>query len=119
MLHDRGLPFFIWAEVCNTPVYLQNRSPHRVLGNKTHEEAFSGKKLDVGHFTIFGCLTYSHVPSKNTKKIEPTTKKGILVRYSETLKAFRIYIPSLRKTIVRRDVRFEEDKAFRRSRYLE
>ena len=44
MLHDQGLPFFLWAEACNTAVYIQNRSPHRVLGSKTPEEAFTGKK---------------------------------------------------------------------------
>jgi hypothetical protein len=101
MLHDQGLPLFLWVEACNTAVYLQNQSPHRVLGDKTPEEAFSGKKLEVGHFRIFGCLTYSHVPSEKRTKLDPMTEKGIFVGYSETSKAFRIYIPSLRKTIVR------------------
>jgi hypothetical protein len=116
MLHDQGLPLFLWAEACYIAVYLQNRSPHRALGDKTLEEAFSGKKPKVGHFRIFGCLTYSHVPSQKRTKLEPTTKKGIFVGYSETSKTFRIYIPSLRKIVVRRDVRFEEDRAFRKSR---
>jgi hypothetical protein len=39
--------------------------------------------------------------------------------YSETSKAFRIYLLSLRKTVLRRDVRFEEDGAFRKSRRTE
>jgi hypothetical protein len=94
-------------------------SPHRVLGNKTPEEAFSGKKPKIGHFRIFGCLTYSHVPSEKRTKLKPKTEKGILVGYSKTSKDFRIYIPSLRKTVVRRDVRYEEDRAFRRSRDVE
>jgi hypothetical protein len=70
------------------------------LGDKTPEDAFSGKKPKVGDFRVFGCLTYSHVPSKKRTKLEPTTKKGIFVGYSETSKAFHIYIPSLRKTIM-------------------
>ena len=85
------------------------------MGDKTTEEAFSRKNPDVGHFRIFGCLTYSHVPSEKRTKLEPTVEKVIFVGYSETSKAYRIYIPSLRKTVVRRDVRFEEDRAFRRS----
>jgi transposase InsO family protein len=100
MLHDQGLPLFSRAETCNTVVYLQSRSPHRVLGDKTPEEAFSGKKHEVGHFRIFGCLTYSHVPSEKRTKLEPTAEKGIFVGYGETSKAFCIYIPSLRKTVV-------------------
>jgi hypothetical protein len=119
MLHDHGLPLFLWAEACNIVVYLQNRSPHRVLGDKTPKEAFSGKKSEVGHFRIFGCLTYSHVPSEKRTKLEPTAKKSIFVGYSKTSKDFRIYIPSLRKTVVQRDVRFEEDRAFWRSLDME
>ena len=70
------------------------------MGDKTPEEVFSGKKLDVGHFRIFGCLTYSHVSSEKRTKLEPTIEKGISIGYSKTLKDFHIYIPSLRKTIV-------------------
>jgi hypothetical protein len=68
---------------------------------------------------IFGCITYSYVPSEKRTKLEPTTERGIFVGYSETSKAFRIYLPSLRKTVLRRDVRFEEDRAFRKSRGTE
>ena len=71
MLHDQGLPLFLWAEACYTAVYLQNRSPHRAVGSMTLEEAFSGKKPKVGHFRIFGCITYSYVPSEKREKMEP------------------------------------------------
>ena len=109
MLHDQSFPFFLWAKACSTVVYLQNRSPHRALGNKTPEEMFTGKKPEVSHCRIFGCLTFSHVPSKKRRKLEPTTKKGIFVGYDETSKAFCIYLPSQRKVVVRREVRFEEE----------
>ena len=46
-------------------------------------------------------------------KLEPTTKKGILVCYSETSRAYCIYIPAQRKVVQRRDLRFEE-RALRR-----
>jgi hypothetical protein len=119
MLHDQGLPLFLWAEACYTAVYMQNMSPHRAVGSMNPEEAFSGKKLEVGHFRIFGCITYSYVPSEKRKNLEPMVERGIFVGYNETSKAFRIYLPSLRKTVLRRDVRFEEDGAFRKSRGTE
>jgi len=89
------------------------------LGNKTPEEAFTGNKPDISNLRIFGCVTYSHVPEEKRTKLEPAADKGIFVGYSETSKAFRIYIPALRKVVLRRDVRFEEDAAFRRSRGLD
>ena len=42
-------------------------------------------------------------------------EEGIFVRYSEVSKANKIYIPSLRKVVTRRDVKFKEYRAFRRS----
>jgi hypothetical protein len=119
MLHDQGLPLFLWAEACYTAVYLQNRSPHRAVGSMTPKEAFSGKKPEVGHFRIFGSITYSYVPSEKRTKLETMAKRGIFVGYNETSKAFRIYLPSLRKNVLWRDVRFEEDGAFRKSRGTE
>ena len=85
MLHDQSLPFFLWAEACNTDVYLQNMSPHHALGSKTHDDTFTGKKPEVSHFRIFGCLNFSHVPSEKRTKFEPTTDTCIFVGYDETL----------------------------------
>ena len=84
MLLDHTLPFFLWAEAYSTVVYLQNRSHHHALGNKTPEEMFTGKKPEVSHFCIFGCLTFSHVPFEKRTKLEPTTERGIFVGYDET-----------------------------------
>jgi hypothetical protein len=115
LLYDQDLPKFLWEEACSTAVYIQNRSPHKVLGKLTPEEAFIGKKLEVGHFRIFDCLVYCHVPSNKRTNLDSTAEKGIFVGYSETSKAYRIYVPALTKTVIRRDVRFEEEKAFRKS----
>ena len=109
MLYDQDLPLFLWAEACGIAIYLQNRSPHRVVGSRTPEEAFTGRRPNIGHLRMFGCFTYSHVPSEKRTKLEPTAEKGILVGYSETTKGYRIYIPKQRKIVVRRDVKFEED----------
>ena len=50
--------------------------------------------------------------------MDPTVEKGIFVGYNETSKDYQIYIPALQSVVVRRDVRFEEERAFRRSREL-
>ena len=106
---------FLWGEVAMTAVYIQNRSPHRMLKNMTPEEAFSGKKPSVEHLRIFGCFVYIHVPKDKRKKFEPSGKKGIFVGYSETSKAYRIYVPGQQKVEISRDVTFEEKIAFRKS----
>ena len=40
-------------------------------------------------------------------------RKGLIVGYSETLKAYRVYIPACKRIIVSRDVQFDEDRALR------
>ena len=79
MMHDLDLPTSIWAEAAGTAVYVQNRCPHFILGDKTPEEKFTGVKLDVEHLRIFGCPMYIHVLKEKRSKMEPSGKKGIFV----------------------------------------
>ena len=60
MLTDLDLPLSLWAEDAGTVVYIQNRSPHAILGEKTPEEVFTKKKPAVDHMRIF---RYSRVCS--------------------------------------------------------
>lgn len=48
------------------------------------EEEFRGNKLNVSHFHIFGTKFHCHVSRESRKKLEPTTKNGIFVSYSDT-----------------------------------
>ena len=102
----------IWAEAAKTAVYVQNRTPHRVLENKTLEEVFSGKKLEISHLRIFGCHVYIHIPKEKRTKLDPSGKKGIFVGYSESSKAYIIYFPGYKMIEINRDVTFDEDTAY-------
>ena len=73
-------------------------------------------KPKVGHFRIFGCPIYIHVPKEKRTKLDPLGRKGTFVGYSESSKAYWIYIPGQRQIEVSRDVTFEEEVAFMRSR---
>ena len=63
---------------------------------------------------IFSSTTYCHVPSEKRKKLDMTAEKGYLVGYNENAKAYRIYIPESRKVVVWKNVKFMEERAFRR-----
>ena len=100
MLHDQGLPMHLWAEACNTTVYVQNRCPHRVLGMSTPKEYFTSKILDVSHFNIFGSSVYVHVTKDTRNKLELTAEVGIFVGYIETPHNYRVYFPNNKMTVV-------------------
>ena len=109
MIHDQVLQMYLWAKACGTVVYVQNRSPHRRLGDITPEEALTGEKPEISHLRIFGCPIYIHVPREKRMKLDPFGKQGIFVGYSELAKVYRIYIPDQRKMELSRDITFEED----------
>jgi hypothetical protein len=119
MVHDQGLSLFLWAKASCTTVYIQNRSPHTILGKLTPEEVFTGTKPDVSHLRIWGSVCYYHVPSKKRTKLEPTTDKDFLVGYSKASKAYMIFVSACKKIIVSRDVQFEEERALRMSKDLQ
>ena len=71
-IHDQDLLMHLWEEASKIVVYMQNRSPRRVLGNKTPEEMFSGEKPKVIHLRKFACPVYVHVPREKRSKLEPS-----------------------------------------------
>ena len=82
----------LWAEACNTMVFVQNRCPHRIFGMSTPDEAFTSKKPDVSHSKIFGPFVYVHVTKDARKKLEPTVEIGIFVGYTKTPNNYRVCI---------------------------
>jgi hypothetical protein len=116
LLNDQGLSMYLWGEAAMKTIYVQNISPYRILKEMTPEEAFPGKKTNVEHLRIFGCPVYFHIPKDKRNKLEPSGKKGIFVGYSESSKAYRIYIPEQHKIEVSRDVIFNENMAFKKSK---
>jgi hypothetical protein len=118
MSHDQDLPMHLWAEAAKTTVYMQNKSLHKVLENKTPEEMFSREKPEVSHFRIFGCPVFFHVPREKRTKLDPSGQKGIFVGYSDTSKAYMIYIPGHRKVEISGDVTFNENATFSKSKQI-
>ena len=115
MIHDQYLPVHLWAEAARTTMQVQNHTPQRVLKNKTHEEVFSGKKQER-HLRIFGCPVYIHIPKEKRTKLDTLGKKGIFVGYYESSKDYRIYFPGFKKIDISRDVTFDEDTTYNKSR---
>ena len=115
MLLDSKLPQKFWGEALSTAVYLRNRSPTKVLSDRTPYEAWTGGKPEVGHLRVFGCEAYTHVPKENRKKLDAKARKCVLVGYGEETKGYRLFDPSRMKVIYSRDVVFNEADIERQS----
>lgn len=74
-----------------------------------------GEKPDVSHFCIFDSLVNFYVLDKKRKKLNPIIENGIFVDYNDTSKEYRVYIPTQRNIFIRREVKFEEHRALKKS----
>ena len=46
-----------------------------IKGNKTPLEVWSGKKPNVSHLKLFGCMVYAHVPDAQRQKLDKKAVK--------------------------------------------
>ena len=58
MLVESKLSQQFWGEAVSTAVYLKNRSPTIAVKGMTPFEALYGKKPNVKHLRVFGCVCY-------------------------------------------------------------
>ena len=59
---------------------------------------------------------YINIPKEKRTKLDPSERKGMFVGYFERSKAYRIYFPGFKKIDISRDVTFDEDSAYIKSR---
>jgi hypothetical protein len=108
MLHAKSLPQRLWAEALNCATYIQNRSPHRSIKDKTPYEAWSGLKPEVTHFHIFGSRAWARIPSEKRKALDPQSTECIFVGYPDGVKGYRLIDLSSDRLIIEHSVQFEE-----------
>lgn len=115
MLQDAGLDSRYWAEAVQTAVYIKNRTPTKAVMGATPEEQWTGEKVDVSHFKIFGCLAYALV--HDNKKLDSKSKQYIFVGYCEDSKGYRLIDPLSPKSCIKaRNVTFFENRFLHNSK---
>jgi hypothetical protein len=90
MLHAKSLPWRLWVEELNFSTYIQKKSPHRFVKDKTPYEAWSGLKPKVNHFRIFSSRAWARIPSEKRKALDPHSTECIFVGYSDNVKGYRL-----------------------------
>ncbi|KAA0062709.1 copia-type polyprotein [Cucumis melo var. makuwa] len=109
MLKSKKMPKQFWVQVVECAVYLSNRSSTRSLCNKTHKQAWIGRKPSIAHLRVFGCIAYAQIPDKKRSKLDDKSEKHVFVGYDESLKDYKLYNPVTKKTMINREVVFDEE----------
>ena len=109
MLKSKKLPKEFWAEAVACAVYISNRSPTKSVLEKTPQEAWSGRKPGVSHLRVFGSIAHAHVPDEKRSKLDDKSEKYIFIGYDANSKGYKLYNPETKKTIISRNVIFDEE----------
>jgi transposase InsO family protein len=110
MLHAQDLKYDLWAEAVSNAAYTRNRCPTSAVASMTPQEAWSGRRPNIGHMRIFGCIAYALDLSPKRSKLDAKGIKCLLLGYCEDSKAYRLMCLETKKIIKSRDVTFMENK---------
>ena len=106
MLSNAGLGKNFWAEAVTYAQHLVNRLPSSAINGKTPLEVWSGKPAtDYDTLHIFGSTAYYHVVES---KLDPRAKKALFMGFNPGVKGYRLWCLEAKKTIISRDVTFDE-----------
>jgi hypothetical protein len=97
MLNENNFPNYFWFEAVANAIYIMNQTPTTILHGMTPKEKFTGKKSDVSHLRVFGCITYVHAPNEKRSKLDLKAEKCIFIGYSLEQKGYRCFNPFIRK----------------------
>ena len=108
LMSEKDMPKYYWVEAVHTAIYIMNRTQTTAIHGMTSEENFIGKKPDLSHLEVFGCLAYVHVPDELRSKLDLKAEKCVFIGYSLEQKGYRSYNPLTREIGISRDVVFDE-----------
>ena len=109
-LKEMQLPSQLWGEAVRNSVYLLNSLPTRALTGRTPYEVWRGKKPDIGHVRVFGCIAHMKLPGIHVRKLDDRSKVVVNLRREPGTKGYRLYDPEGGRIYISRDMIFEETK---------
>ena len=111
-----GLNKDLWTKAYTAAVYMKNRLPHSSLQDTIPFEAFHRKKPSISHLQPFGRKCFIHIPKERhlpESKLMPRADEGILVGYTDTLRIYKVHIPTHSHTfiVLALNITFEDTSA--------
>lgn len=85
-------------------IYLINRSICSSWPDKTPEEIWRGRKVNLAHLKIVGSTVMVHVQKQKRQKLDYKSQKLIFIGYDNSSKVYRCIDKATRKLTITRDV---------------
>lgn len=61
---------------------------------------------------VFGSKAYVHVPDETRRKLDDKSEPYIFIGYDSNSKGYKLFNPDRKKTVISRDVEFDEEGAW-------
>ena len=108
ILKHMTIPNYLWGEAVRHATYIINRAATKALNFATPYEVYKGRKPNVAHIRVFGCIGYAKSTKPNVKKLDDRSKVLVHLGTEPGSKAYRMFDPTTQRIIVSRDVVFDE-----------
>ena len=102
------VPIKFWGECLLTATHIINRMPLRSVNFTSPYELLNGKKPDLAHLKVFGCLCYISTLKTGRAKFDKRASPCVLLGYPPNQKAFKVYDLETKSMVISRDVIFYE-----------
>jgi hypothetical protein len=96
LLSEANLSKAFWAECLSALVHVLDCCPTTAVKGSTPYEKWFGRKPDVGHLQVWGCLAYVQSLSR------------IFIGYPEGYKGWKFYNPETKRVIISEQADFDE-----------
>ena len=111
MISHSTLPESLWGEVLKTAAYILNRVPTKAAA-KTPYELWTGRKPNLKHLHIWGCLAEARPYRPHERKLDYKTVSSYFIGYAKRSRDFKFYDPGTRSIFETRTATFFEDVEF-------
>ena len=108
LLNESGLSKKFWVECLAALVHVLNACPTSALVGKTPSEVWHGRKPDVSHLRVWGCLAYVHIQKDKREKLGSHMEKCVFIGYPDGYKGWKFYNPVTKKVIISERAEFDE-----------
>lgn len=110
LLFSARLQDEFWAEAVATACYLRNLiTTSTSTGDFVPWKRWFGTDPPVKSLRVWGCPVYSKIIKPGQQKLDPRTREGIFVGYTQSKDLYRVFVPSTKKIFLSRDIIFHED----------
>lgn len=114
MKNESSLPKYFWADVISMMCYVLNRILIHPILNKFPYELLKIRKPNLSHLHVFGCKCFVlNNGEDNLGKFGVKDDEGIFLGYSQSSKAYGVYIKRL--VTVNESMHFTFDESYPRN----